>query len=76
MTHIGSAYHDATLGKVVDGDGERVADVEGPVVEGADAAAKDGAGNDVDHEMTEEIEAVDRGLSGQLLEDLQYGQRC
>lgn len=49
----GSTYHDATLGKVVDGDGQRVADVEGPVVEGAAAAAKDGAGDNVDHEMAE-----------------------
>ena len=57
-------YHDATLREIVDGDAEGVAHATGPVVEGAGTRTKDGAGDDVDHEVAKEIESVDRVHEG------------
>ena len=52
-------YEDTTLGKVIDGGGERVPFVCGPLVEGSREGAESDACDNVDHEMTDEIETID-----------------
>lgn len=66
----GRTYQDATRGEVVDSGRDRVTNVYSPAVEGADAGAKDGAGDDIDEEVAEDIEAVDRVLGRDALDDL------
>ena len=53
-------YHDAALREIVDGDAERVAHAACPLIQRTGTRTKDGAGNDVDHQVAKKIEGVDR----------------
>ena len=65
-------YQYSTLGELVDGDRERIADVLCPVIERAAAGAEDRARDHVDHEVAEKVQALDGCLSGDTLENLAW----
>lgn len=64
-------YHDPPLGEVVHGGGEGILNVLAPVVERSRETTEYSRANNVNHEMAEEIEAVDGpGAAGGAGEDL------
>ena len=67
-------HHNSTFWEVVDGDGKGIADIHGPIIERSAAATKYSTCNNVNHQMTEEIKAVDGRLPRNSLEDLEVDQ--
>lgn len=65
-----NTYDNATGGEVLDGLRQDVLDAHGQVVKGARTRAEDGGGDDVDHQVAEELWARDRCLPLLVFEDL------
>ena len=72
--HTGWAYHDPSLREIIHRRRKRVLNVLGPVVQRTREAAENSRSNDIDHEVTEQVQAIDRRASGSSSEDLIFSQ--
>ena len=70
-----STHEDTTLWEIIDGDREWVADMQCPFIQGPALRTEYRGRNDVDHEVAEEVKAIDGCLAGDTIKVLGRGRR-
>jgi hypothetical protein len=72
----GRGYHNTTFWEVVHGHGKRILDPHRKISEGTVTETADGHRHDVDHEMAEEVETLERLFSTGKLEHLKKSSQA
>ena len=69
------AHNDPTFGEIIHGRGKRIFDSDRKILEGTVTETIDGHRHDIDHEMAEEVKALERLLPTRKLEHLERAVR-